>query len=50
MVILSDCETNQHLATLLYAIEQNFLELLGNFSVQKKHQYFVFKRLKSIFK
>lgn len=36
MVILSDCETNQHLATLLYAIEQNFLELLGNFSVQKK--------------
>lgn len=41
MVILSDCERNQSLATSLYAIEQNLLKLLGKFFCMKKINTFL---------
>lgn len=41
MVILSDCERNLSLATSLYAIEQNLLELLGIFFCMKKIKTFL---------
>lgn len=48
MVILSDFETNQSLATSIYAIEQNVLESLGKFFCTESINI-VFKKLDTYF-